>query len=187
MSKSTKTIIAVATGLVALMLLLAARQRPTHALEIGDRVPAFALPLQPGGTVDVRQFQNHVVVLNFWATWCPPCIDEAPSLEKFARQMRPRGVEVIGVSVDHDSNALGQFISKYDLTFPIARDPDQRLANGLGTFKFPETYILDRSGRVAEKIIGETNWEDPRMIQYVSAMADWRHAPTAPTGGAVNY
>lgn len=187
MSKFTKSIIVVATGLVGLMLLLAARQRPAHALEIGDRMPAFTLPMQPAGAIDLSRFKNRVVVLNFWATWCPPCIDEAPSLERFSQDMKPHGVEVIGVSVDQDAGALGQFISKYGVTFPIARDPNQQLANGLGTFKYPESYILDRNGRVAEKIIGETNWEDPRMIQYVSALADWKSAPTAPTGGTVNY
>src|SRR2546428_1100877 len=136
---------------------LVVRPRSPHAVEVGESAPRFDLPTLAEGPARLRDFHGQVVVLNFWATWCPPCVEETPSLEKFAEQMRPAGVTVIGVSVDQDKEAIEKFALAFHLTFSIARDPDQILAGRYGTFKFPETYILDRSGRVAEKIIGPTD------------------------------
>lgn len=92
-------------------------------------------------------------------------------MEKFSNQMRKMGVEVIGVSVDEDPEALKQFVAQYHLTFPIARDPNQTASAKFGTYKFPETYILDRDGRVAEKIISSRDWTDPLMISFVEGLA----------------
>jgi cytochrome c biogenesis protein CcmG/thiol:disulfide interchange protein DsbE len=155
-------------------------------VEVGDAAPGFELPgiaAQPPGTIlatdvydrppEVRlsDYRHHVVLVNFWATWCPPCVEEAPSLEKFAEQMRNQGVSVIGVSVDQDTDALARFVAEHHVSFPIARDPNQALASRYGTFKFPETYILDLHGRVAEKIVGPIDWQDPRIVDYVRALA----------------
>jgi cytochrome c biogenesis protein CcmG/thiol:disulfide interchange protein DsbE len=176
-------ILAVGVAVAAIWLLLL-RPRVPRPLKVGDSVPEFSLPLAPpDGTeapvltgrlasditqfIDLRSDRGRVVVLNFWATWCPPCVEEIPSLERFAEKVRPLGVEVVGVSVDQNPEALAAFIRKYHLTFPIARDPDQRLAGQYGTFKFPETYLIDRRGRLAEKIVGPLDWDDPRMLTFV--------------------
>jgi peroxiredoxin len=111
-----------------------------------------------------------VVVLNFWATWCPPCVEETPGLEKFAEQMHAQGVTVLSVSVDQDAAALQTFAAQQHLSFPIGRDPDQSVANRYGTFLFPETYIIDEDGRVAEKLIGPVDWQDPRIIRFVQEL-----------------
>ena len=78
---------------------------------------------------------------------------------------------MIGVSVDQDQAALEGFVLAHRLSFPVARDPAQVLSGRYGTFIFPETYILDRSGRVAEKIIGPIDWLDPRIIEFVRGLA----------------
>ncbi len=150
---------------------LALRSRAPHPVAIGERAPDFALPALASGSIALRDFHRQVVVVNFWATWCPPCVEEAPSLEKFADQMRARGVTVVGVSVDQDPQALARFVAKVPLTFPIARDPDRLISGRYGTYKFPESYIIDRDGRVAEKIIGPADWEDPRIITFVQELA----------------
>jgi peroxiredoxin len=111
------------------------------------------------------------VVLNFWATWCPPCVEETLGLVKFAEQMHAQGVTVIGVSVDQDTAALQTFAAQQHLSFLIGRDPDQSVANRYGTFKFPETYIIDQDGKVAEKLIGAVDWQDPRIITFVQELA----------------
>lgn len=152
-------------------LFLFLRPRAPRPVAIGDAAPDFSLAGLAGNPIALRNYRHRVVVLNFWATWCPPCVEETPSLEKFARQMRARNVAVIGVSVDQDPAALRKFIADYHLSYPMARDPDQALAARFGTFKFPETYIIDRDGKVAEKIIGPINWEDPRMIRFVEELA----------------
>jgi cytochrome c biogenesis protein CcmG, thiol:disulfide interchange protein DsbE len=137
---------------------------------LGERAPGFTLKQVPSGELSLSQFRGRVVVLNFWATWCPPCVMETPSLEQFATQMKPDGVTVIGVSVDKDGEQLKKFIKDYHLSYPIARDPSEDLAHRYGTFKYPETYIIGRDGHVAEKIISDTNWVDPRMIEFVKSL-----------------
>ncbi len=155
----------------------ALRSRPPHPVAIGERAPDFALPSLTSGSIALREFHRQVVVVNFWATWCPPCVEEAPSLEKFAELMRPRGVTVIGVSVDEDPQTLARFVAKIPLTFPIARDPDRLISGRYGTYKFPESYIIDRDGRVAEKIIGAADWADPRIITFVQDLAGTNPRP----------
>ena len=147
------------------------RRNARPGVQVGDDAPDFSLPGLDRGRVALGDYRQQVVVLNFWATWCPPCIKEAPSLEKFAVETQPLGVTVIGVSVDEDAQALKQFVRDYHLSYPVARDPDRAVATRFGTFKFPETYILDRNGKVAEKIIGAIDWQDPRMISFVKSLA----------------
>lgn len=156
---------------VAGALFFAFRQRPPQPVGIRDAAPDFKLPALESGSVTLRDYRRQIVLLNFWATWCPPCVEETPGLEKFAERMRSQGVTVIGVSVDQDVAALQKFVAQNHLSFPIARDPDQTVAARYGTFKFPETYILDRDGRVAEKVIGAANWQDPRLITFVQELA----------------
>jgi peroxiredoxin len=150
---------------------LALRLRQPHAVDIGERAPDFTLPALTQGSLSLHDFGRHVVVLNFWATWCPPCVEETPSLEKFAEQMRLQGVTVLSVSVDEDVGALQTFAAQQHLSFLIARNPDRSVANRYGTFQFPETYIIDQEGRVAEKVIGPVDWQDPRLITFVQELA----------------
>jgi peroxiredoxin len=157
--------------IVAGALFFALRQRPTQPIAIGGRAPDFTLPTLSSRPIALHDLRKRVVVLNFWATWCPPCVEETPSLEKFTEQVREQGVIVIGVSVDQDSAALQKFVNQARLSFPIARDPYQSVAARYGTYKFPETYIIDRDGRVAEKVIGPTNWQDPRIITFVADLS----------------
>jgi len=145
--------------------------RSHRPVATGQSAPTFTLPGLPSGNLSLAEFRGQVVVLNFWATWCPPCVMETPSLEQFAAEMKPDGVTVIGVSVDQDGQALDQFVQQYHLTYPVARDPNRALAHRYGTFKFPETYIIGRDGHVAEKIIGATDWADPRMVDFVKSLA----------------
>ena len=148
------------------------RRAPRAPVEVGQVAPDFAVPAFPAGQVRLRDRRDRVILVNFWATWCPPCVDESPSLQKFAEQIRNQGVEVIGISVDQDPARLQEFIDRLHLTFTIGRDPNQELAHRYGTFKYPETYIVDRDGRVAEKIIGPIDWQDRRVIAFVRGLAN---------------
>ncbi|HKT12655.1 MAG TPA: TlpA disulfide reductase family protein [Terriglobia bacterium] len=161
-------VVAVAT---AALVWLVVRPRPRGPVKMGESAPGFTLSQLPSGKLSLSEFKGHVVVLNFWATWCPPCVMETPSLEKFASEMKPQGVAVLGVSVDENENQLKQFVQQYHLSYPVARDPSAALANSYGTYKLPESYIIGRDGRVADKIIGATNWTDPRMIAFVKSLA----------------
>jgi cytochrome c biogenesis protein CcmG/thiol:disulfide interchange protein DsbE len=175
-SKSAGIKIGIVAAVVGAVLSVALLQRAPNVAEVGGYPPDFTLPTLDTGSTDrapihLSEHRGHVVLVNFWATWCPPCIEETPSLEALSNNMRKLGVEVIGVSVDQDPAAVKKFIGEHNLSFPIVLDPDQRVASRYGTSKFPETYILDRDGRVAEKIIGATNWADPQMVSFVENLA----------------
>jgi peroxiredoxin len=171
MSKTKAVKIFVFLLIVGGAIFLAWRLRQPHPVDIGERAPDFTLPALTQGPLSLHDFGRQVVVLNFWATWCPPCVEETPGLEKFAEQMRPQGVTVMGVSVDQDGPALQAFAAEQHLSFPILRDPNQSVANRYGTFKFPETYIIDQDGKVAEKLIGPVDWQDPRILTFVRELA----------------
>jgi cytochrome c biogenesis protein CcmG, thiol:disulfide interchange protein DsbE len=179
MSKKSRIPIALVGVLAGLAVFFYLRGQPAGPPGVGDPAPGFAgLTALGGGTVGLADYRGRVVVLNFWATWCPPCVEEAPSFERFSEKVKPLGIAVLGVSEDTDRNVLERFVAEQHLTFPIALDPfpmqlfpARALSARYGTFQLPETYILDRSSRVAEKIISNYDWDDPRMLSYVQALA----------------
>ena len=139
-------------------------------IEVGDSAPEFSVTADNGRTVSLNSFGGKVLVLNFWATWCAPCIEELPSLDQFQREFAKSGVVVLGVSVDKDEKAYKRFLSRVNVAFLTARDPDNKINAEYGTFKFPETYIINREGKVVEKIISATNWTDDKMMNYVKSL-----------------
>ena len=107
-------------------------------------------------------------MLNFWATWCPPCIQETPSLSQFAAQYAAKGVVVLGVSVDKDEKAYRAFLQRFHPAFLTARET--KIHEDYGTFIYPETYIIDTRGKVLRKIISAQDWMSERMISDVESM-----------------
>ncbi len=171
MSKTSAVKAAILIMILGGAVYFALRQRQARPLAIGDNAPEFSVPALPSGSLDLKNYRGQVVVLNFWATWCPPCVEETPSLEEFAEKMRDHGVIVLSVSVDEDQKALQDFVQKYHISFPVGRDPDRSLAARFGTWQFPETYILDRRGLLAEKLANAADWSDPRIQSFVLDLA----------------
>jgi peroxiredoxin len=120
--------------------------------------------------VSLDNFGGKLLVLNFWATWCPPCVQEMPSLDQFSREFSKDGVVVLGISVDKDVNAYRKFLSRAQVSFLMARDPEGKINAEYGTFKYPETYLINPQGKVVQKVIGPESWTDPRMTQMVRAL-----------------
>jgi peroxiredoxin len=170
MSKRQLIKLLVFVAIVAGAVFLALQSRRQHPLRVGDRAPDFTLPALTQQAISLHDYRQNVVVLNFWATWCPPCVEEAPGLKEFAERTRSLGVTVLGVSVDQDQAALEKFVVEQQLSFPIARDPDQAVASRYGTFRFPETYVIDADGKIAKKIIGAIDWRDPQLITFVRSL-----------------
>jgi peroxiredoxin len=170
----SKTNAVKATILIAILgaaAYFALRMHQARPVAIGDSAPNFSVPALPSGSMDLKNYRGQVVVVNLWATWCPPCVEETPSLERFAEKMRDRGVIVLGISVDEDQKTLQDFIQQNHISYPIGRDPERALSARYGTFQFPETYILDRRGLVAEKVVGATDWNDSRIQNFVLDLA----------------
>lgn len=128
---------------------------------------AFTLDGKPAHLSDLH---GKVVVLNFWATWCPPCVDETPSLVQLQQEIAPRGGIVLGISVDDDPSAYADFLKTYNVNFPTSMDPSRKTALDYGTSMFPDTYVIDRSGHIDRKIVGPQDWTSPEMAQYFDSL-----------------
>ncbi len=133
--------------------------------QVGMPAPGFTLPDLEGKLHGLAGFRGRVVVLNFWATWCPPCIDEMPSLERLHQALADQGVAVIAVSVDERFSDVPAFVQKFDLTFSVLYDEGKKVSRKYQTFKYPETYILDREGRLKSKVVGPRDWAAPTVIR----------------------
>jgi peroxiredoxin len=121
-------------------------------------------------TVKLDQLRGQIVVLNFWATWCPPCVEEMPSLVEMQRRMKAKGVTVLAVSIDVDENAYHQFIKDHGVNLLTVRDPAQKTPELYGTHGWPETYIVDRNGVIRRKFIGAVDWTDPEISYFLNKM-----------------
>lgn len=141
-----------------------------RVVNAGETAPQFQVVTETGKTITPANFGGKLLVLNFWASWCAPCVDEAPSLEAFQRAMGPQGVVVLGVSIDRNEKMYRRFLKDFDITFQTSRDPDWEINTRYGTFQFPETYIIDTAGNVREKIISTQNWMDPTFLDRVKKM-----------------
>lgn len=141
-----------------------------HIIRVGDTAPDFKVVTESGRTVTPENFGGKLLVLNFWASWCQPCLQEVPSLEVFSRQFAPEGVVVLGVSVDKNEKLYRQFLKQFPVTFQVARDPSWDIAANYGTFQLPETYIIDSSGKVVQKVIAAQNWMNPDFVQSIKKM-----------------
>ncbi len=133
--------------------------------QVGMPAPDFALPDLEGELHGLADFRGRVVVLNFWATWCPPCIDEMPSLERLHEALGDRGVAVIAISVDERFSDVPTFVKKFNLTFPVLYDEGKKVSRKYQSFRYPETYILDRDGRLKSKVVGPRDWSAPTVIR----------------------
>lgn len=129
----------------------------------------FAFTLD-GKAAHLSDYRGKVVVLNFWATWCPPCVDETPSLVALQQQIAPLGGTVLGISVDDDATAYTNFLKAYNISFPTSMDPSRKTALDYGTTMFPDTYVIDRSGHIDRKIVGGQDWTAPEMTQYFDSL-----------------
>lgn len=137
----------------------------------GDSAPDFSVTTDRGQKVSLDNFGGKVLVLNFWATWCPPCISELPSLNAMAGELKDSGVVVLGISVDKDEAAYQRFLKKVKLNFETSRDAKADISSEYGTFKYPETYVISREGKVLEKFIADRDWMDPQILARLRGYA----------------
>ncbi len=141
-----------------------------HITKEGDTAPGFTVRTDSGHTISPANFGGKLLVLNFWATYCVPCVEEIPALDSLQRHFAGQGLVVLGLSLDSDQSAYQRFLAKNRVSFETARETANQINVDYGTLKIPETYIIDRSGKVLKKIVGEERWNDPAVLSYVQSL-----------------
>lgn len=144
--------IAAVVGLLAYGFTTDPRKIPSTL--VGGVAPDFEFRLLDGSVMRLSDYRGRVVFLNFWASWCPPCRAEAPLLEFTWRQVKDRGVIFLGVNIQDTEQGAQRFIEEFGITYPNGRDPQSRIAINYGVYGIPETFFIDREGRITYKHIG---------------------------------
>ena len=160
---------AVALAAAVLVLFAMPSYRQGEASIAGKPAQDFSLTLA-GKSEHLSDLKGKVVVLNFWATWCPPCVEETPSLNNLQKYIDSRGGMVLGVSIDEDGAAYEKFLKDQSVIFPTYRDASKKSAADYGTTIYPETYVIDRHGKIARKFVGAQQWDSPAMLAYFDAI-----------------
>lgn len=159
-----------ALALVGVMLYRIQGYLRIYDVQAGDRAPTFRLADEQGLGVGLEDYAGKLVLLNFWATWCPPCVHEMPSLNEIYERFRADGFVVLGVSVDEDAEQYTSFLRESGVTFPTARDPDRGVSSRYGTTKYPESYLISRDRRVLRKYVGPEDWTRPEITNYLRSV-----------------
>jgi cytochrome c biogenesis protein CcmG, thiol:disulfide interchange protein DsbE len=165
--------LALGAGIILVFALPSYRQG--EASIAGKTAEDFPIELagKPSHLSDLR---GKVVILNFWATWCPPCVEETPSLNHLQKYIASRNGVILGVAADQDPAAYEKFLREQGVVFPTYRDPattadnHSPIAQSYGTSMYPETYVIDRHGKIARKFIGFQQWDSPDMLAYFDAL-----------------
>ncbi len=158
--------------LVAVLIILCVAAlsscRNSAPAQVGTTAPDFTVK-DSDKSVTLSSYRGKPVVLNFWATWCPPCVEEVPSLVALQKQVGDK-VTIIAVSADVDDDGYHKFVQKNMPGMLTVRDGTNK-SNGLyGTYAFPETFIIDRNGVIKRKFIGAVNWTSPEIVDYLNKL-----------------
>lgn len=152
--------------LAAVLVLAACGLAKPSTGNVGEKVPAYGAVSLAGDSVSLQTLHGDVVLLNVWATWCEPCRQEIPALEKIHRAYAARGLRVVGVSVDAagDEKEVKDFSQKFGMTYAIWLDPDQRVNDTFRLVGVPSTFLVSRDGTVLWKHLGPVNPADPQLM-----------------------
>ena len=183
-SKKGSNLIAVLVVLAAvtvvLFFVLSQKQRFTPVVA-GNKAPDFTLPDLKGNPVSLNGFKGKVVFLNFWATWCKPCEEEMPSMQLLYNALKSQNqpFEIVAVSIDSEGPEVVQkFIERYNITFTVLHDRNGRIKDTYKTTGVPETFIIDQSGIIAEKVWGPRDWRTRDSVKTITDLLE--NGPTPP-------
>ena len=149
-------------------------KKPFSPMEIDklekNKAPGFSLKDLNGREVVFSSLKGKVVLLNFWATWCPACIGEMPSLNKLYHAMKPRGLEIVAVSTDGSANAVRDYLNKKGIEFQVLMDEKRTVTKQYKVFSLPTTFLIDRNGVIIEKFFGEYDWTDQEIKRKIEKL-----------------
>lgn len=140
-----------------------------------EPAPDFTVPGLRSPRLSLRNFKGQVVFLNFWATWCPPCREEMPAMERLYRRFRTRGFAILAVSIDsRGADVVTPFVTHFGLTFPIGLDPKTEVANRYMLRALPTTVLIDRGGQIAALAFGARDWDGSAAHRVIETLLDGR-------------
>jgi len=159
-------------GLVVLALPVQAElsKEGLHVMEGQPVAPDFALKNLDGEIQRLSDFKGKVVIVNFWATWCPPCRAEMPSMQRAWNEIQDKGVVMLAVHVGGNEDKIWSFVGDYDLDFPVLIDPKSKVADAWPMKGLPSTFVIDPEGRIVYRAIGAREWDDPAILNSIYAL-----------------
>ena len=154
---------------------LAAFVSRLHATELKrwkgkPAAPPVELLTPDGALFSLQQLRGKVVLVNFWATWCEPCITEMPALQRLRNELAENGFEVLAVNYQEGPARINGFIQKMNLTLPVVRDTDGSVARSWGARVFPASYLVDRAGNIRHSISGAADWTSRRLVSTIRTL-----------------
>jgi len=157
-----------------LMLVIMASQSLANPFEIdklvGREAPDFTLNDIYGNKVTLSKLRGKVILLNFWATWCPPCIQEFPLFVELKKSMKGQPFEMITIAIDSPLNNVKAFAERRGANFPVLYDPDKTTSKRYHIFSLPTSFLIDKNGRIVERYFGARNWNDEEMKSKIKKL-----------------
>lgn len=156
-------------ALAAPGLARAATEAETTLTRVGQEAPAFECATLDGKRLDLKRLRGKVVLVNFFATWCGPCLAEMPHLEKEVWQkFKDKSFAMVAIGREHENKELGDFPKKRQLTFPIAGDPKRKIYSRFATQYIPRNYVIDANGKIVFQSVGYTDLEFAKMVEVIA-------------------
>lgn len=161
-----------AFSLACLVCACSASDESQHLIPVPDqpKAPDFVLNDPEGNEVRLADFLGMPLIVNFWATWCPPCRAEMPSMERAWQVLRQDGIELIAINVGEDADTVSRFLSEVPVGFPMPLDTDSKVVQSWPVRGLPTTYVVDPEGRLVYRAVGEREWDAPELMDLVRAL-----------------
>ena len=134
------------------------------------QAPEFVLRDLDGNQHRLSDYRGQVVIINFWATWCPPCREEMPSMQHAWESLKNDGIHMLAINVGEDEDTIFQFTANYPVDFPLLMDSDSGVINQWPVRGLPTTFVVDPKGRISYRAIGGREWDDPALLSLVRAL-----------------
>lgn len=166
----------VAVGLGALIAMGYVQHRRYTPVSVGSKAPDFGAPTPDGHSLRLGELRGKVTLVNVWATWCPPCRYELPSLVRLYDRYHGDGLQILGVAEDDapgysgPNGTVATFVRKNGVKFPIVLDPTGRIQNMYGVTGLPTTFVLDRRGRIVARVLGGRDWDSGALAQEIQKL-----------------
>jgi thiol-disulfide isomerase/thioredoxin len=175
MSPATRARLTAGLTIAALLLTLgtaraAGGEQTLTPLEGTPQAPDFDLQDPEGNPQRLADYKGKPVILNFWATWCPPCREEMPSMQRAHEAVAPEGIALVAINVGEDADTIEQFLASYPVDFPLPMDLDSKVVQSYPVKGLPTTFVLDPEGRLVYIATGGREWDDPGLLDQVRAL-----------------